>query len=235
MEIKGSRVALLIILLIAAVGVLIYSFYPYYGQKEKAYTPRKIVKRVKIEPPSPEVKVALKEGPKEEKTQNKGKIKEKEVAKKEEKRPEVPKPEIFPPLKMKEKKIAKEPPREEKAIKEAIKAVKKEAVKEVQKEKKESIKKVSSLSKPWAINVSSTGSEEEARELAEKLRKKGYNSYVTRFKDKEGIVWHRVRVGFFSSREKAKAVAQKIGQELTITDYWIVKPSKEEVKRFAER
>lgn len=80
----------------------------------------------------------------------------------------------------------------------------------------------------WAINVASFTTEKSALNLRERLRKAGYNAYTTEFL-KNGKTWYRVRVGFFSTKEKAMVNGKKIEISFDTTSPWIVKPAKEEV------
>lgn len=84
-------------------------------------------------------------------------------------------------------------------------------------------------SNPWAINVASFPSLAEAQTLAGALRKEGFKSYITDF-TKDGVRWHRVRVGFFKTRESADIAGRKIEGKFRVQSPWIVKPSKDETR-----
>ncbi len=209
-----KRIFLLLFLLILVGGAAVYLLYPV--REEISQGPLRIIKRVKIEPPGPEIEATLKE---EKKPVPEKEVREEAKAKT---APEVEKPRIEPV----EKGKIKAPKRPETPKKVEEKRVsKKIGEKRVRKETRRA--------GTWAVNLTSTGSEKEAREIAAKLRKRGYNSYVTAYRSKEGIVWYRVRVGFFPTRERAGRVAEEIRKKLGLKDYWVVKPSREEVKRFA--
>lgn len=87
--------------------------------------------------------------------------------------------------------------------------------------------------KRWAVHVASLTYENEARHFASKLKKAGYNAYVTEF-TKDGVVWYRVRAGFYSSRKEAQGAAKKIESKLKVkTSSWIVLAPKNEVSKHA--
>ncbi|MBI1911482.1 MAG: SPOR domain-containing protein [Deltaproteobacteria bacterium] len=81
--------------------------------------------------------------------------------------------------------------------------------------------------KPWAINVASFPSLREAQSLAAALKSAGYNTYITDV-TKETVKWHRVRVGYFKTREEAEKAGKKIGKKFNVDTPWIVKPTKSE-------
>jgi len=81
----------------------------------------------------------------------------------------------------------------------------------------------------WAINVASYVSKEDAAEYTKKIQDAGYNAYMVEFSQKE-ILWHRLRIGFYSTRDDAKRVAQQVSQQFQIDDVWVVKPSASEVR-----
>jgi DedD protein len=134
------------------------------------------------------------------------------------------------------------PKRVEQAIKEEKKApVEKsmeapKAVKTVKTEKKatEKTKKaVASKSIPagkaWALNIASFPNLSEAQGLAGRLKKGGYNAYVAGF-TKDSFKWHRVRVGFFASRDEASKAASAIQSKFRVDKPWIAKPDAAELK-----
>ena len=112
----------------------------------------------------------------------------------------------------------------------------KPAVKEVLPEKKAAVKKekqglvaVKTQYKPWALHVASHASKEEAQTMIKRLKKDKYNAYLTEFNLKNRR-WYRVRVGFYTSEEEAKAVGKKITSKYNINGIWAVKPMKSEIK-----
>ncbi len=80
----------------------------------------------------------------------------------------------------------------------------------------------------WAINVSSTPEKDNAINLLDKVNKNGYNAYMTSF-NRNNILWYRVRIGFFPTKNDARLIGQDIRKEYSIDDYWIVKASKGEI------
>ena len=88
--------------------------------------------------------------------------------------------------------------------------------------------------KRWAVNVVSLTYENEARHLASKLKKAGYNAYVTEF-TKDGVLWYRVRAGFYSSKQNAAAAAKKIVSKLKVkTAPWVAFAPKNEVSKYGK-
>ena len=80
----------------------------------------------------------------------------------------------------------------------------------------------------WAVNVVSLRSKSDAKNLTDKLKSDAYNAYLTEF-DKDNTHWYRVRVGFFSEKQKAEKVGQDISSTYIFKNYWVVKPSKKEI------
>ena len=65
--------------------------------------------------------------------------------------------------------------------------------------------------------------------MIKRLKKDKYNAYLTEFNLKNRR-WYRVRVGFYTSEEEAKAVGKKITSKYNINGIWAVKPMKSEIK-----
>ena len=111
------------------------------------------------------------------------------------------------------------------------------AVKTVKTEKKavEKAKKTTVASKKiapanaLALNIASFTSLSEAQGLAGKLKKGGYNAYIASF-TKNSIRWHRVRVGFFASRDEAARASKAIQSKFHVEKPWIAKPDATELK-----
>ena len=61
----------------------------------------------------------------------------------------------------------------------------------------------------WTVQVNATTDIQQATELARGLKAKGYDAYTVQSPIR-GQTWYRVRVGIFSSREKAKEVESKL-------------------------
>lgn len=115
----------------------------------------------------------------------------------------------------------------EKVVTEAPKAVK--TVKTVEKTKKAAASKRIHAGNAWALNIASFPSLSEAQSLAGKLKKGGYNAYVAGF-TKDSFKWHRVRVGFFASRDEAAKAAASIQSKFRVDKPWIAKPDAAELK-----
>lgn len=81
---------------------------------------------------------------------------------------------------------------------------------------------------PWAINVASFSRASAASDLRKRLNEAGYNAYTTEF-IKDGKTWHRVRVGFYPTRDKALFDGKKIEITFRTAAPWVVKPATEEV------
>lgn len=84
------------------------------------------------------------------------------------------------------------------------------------------------LSKPWALNLASYPDIAAAQALAGKLKKAGFDAYVADF-TKKGVKWHRVRVGFYSTKKEALSAAKTIEKKFGIRNPWTVKPEKDEL------
>lgn len=81
--------------------------------------------------------------------------------------------------------------------------------------------------KPWAVNVASFPSEAEAKKLISNLKSAGYRGYVTEF-TKNGVKWHRVRVGFYHTRDEAIKTGKRIETKFHVRYAWAVQPAREE-------
>lgn len=142
-------------------------------------------------------------------------------------KPPAPKPVVKKPvIKPLQKRVVKKTP------KKRVKTVKpaKRAQKRVKSAKRSAIP-TSVRGGQWAINVASYVSKEDATEYKKKLQGAGYDAYTVEFSQKE-IVWHRLRVGFYYTRDDAKRVAQQLGKQFHIDDVWVVKPSASEVSTY---
>lgn len=109
-----------------------------------------------------------------------------------------------------------------------VKTVKTEK-KAVEKTKKAAASKRIVAGKAWALNIASFPNLSEAQSLAGKLKKGGYNAYVSGF-TKDSFKWHRVRVGFFASRDEASKAAAAIQSKFRVDKPWIAKPDAAEFK-----
>lgn len=111
----------------------------------------------------------------------------------------------------------------------AVKTVKPEK-KAVEKSKKTTVaKKTIAPGKALALNIASYTSLSEAQNLAGKLKKGGYNAYIASF-TKDSNRWHRVRVGFFTSRLEAEKAGKSIQSKFHVEKPWIAKPDTAELK-----
>lgn len=110
-----------------------------------------------------------------------------------------------------------------------VKTVKTEK-KAVEKTKKTSVatKKIAPAN-ALALNIASFTSLSEAQGLAGKLKKGGYNAYISSF-TKDSVRWHRVRVGFFASRIEAAKASKAIQSKFHVEKPWIAKPDATELK-----
>jgi cell division septation protein DedD len=61
----------------------------------------------------------------------------------------------------------------------------------------------------WTVQVNATTNSQQATELARRLRAKGYEAYTVQA-PMRGQTWYRVRVGRFSSRDKAKELEARL-------------------------
>ncbi|MBI2399568.1 MAG: SPOR domain-containing protein [Deltaproteobacteria bacterium] len=110
----------------------------------------------------------------------------------------------------------------------AVKTVK-TATKSVEKTKKAAASKRIAAGNAWALNIASFPSLSEAQSLAGKLKKGGYNAYIAGF-TRDSFKWHRVRVGFFASRDEASKAAAAIQSKFRVDKPWIAKPDAAELK-----
>jgi len=61
----------------------------------------------------------------------------------------------------------------------------------------------------WTVQVNATTSPEQANELAQRLRAKGYDAYTLQA-PMHGQTWYRVRVGRFPTRDKARELEGRL-------------------------
>lgn len=169
--------------------------------EQQVYRPKRIAKRVKIELPPPSLEA--------DREQISSRV---EI----EQAPQVP----VEPEKSEEKPIIKK-----KAVTTSV---------AVSREKEKKPKIVSKIVrtpvsvKNWVVNVVSTPSKSDAAKFLERLRKGGYQGYITEFNYKNKL-WYRVRVGFYSSKKEAGRVGEKISNKYLLKSYWAVKASDSEI------
>lgn len=73
----------------------------------------------------------------------------------------------------------------------------------------------------WAVQVHAFSHERNARNTAEKLKDKGYNTYVVSARVK-GRTWYRVQVGRLDTQEEAEELQAKLRKREKYTKAWIV-------------
>ena len=138
-------------------------------------------------------------------------------------------PEKAPPKKA----VKKSPPKKKIVKKKVAKkaAPKKKVIKKAPPKKAAPAGKLAATL-PWAINLASFSKASAAKSLAAKLKSHKYNAYTTEF-EKDGQVWHRVRIGFYKSREEAMKVASALSKKkLVRSKPWVVKPQTDEVIKY---
>jgi cell division septation protein DedD len=67
--------------------------------------------------------------------------------------------------------------------------------------------------KPLTVQVAAVKSEAEARQLAERLRQRGYAPYVEAIAFPDKGVWYRVRMGEFPSKEFARSTVDRLQKD----------------------
>jgi cell division septation protein DedD len=72
----------------------------------------------------------------------------------------------------------------------------------------------------WAVQVLATPNEREALLLVQKLEAAGYPVFVTPTR-KEGLTWHRVRVGTYGAQAEAKTVARELQRRFELPT-WVL-------------
>lgn len=129
-------------------------------------------------------------------------------------------------------KTAVEPKKEANgAVKTAKAEAKNDKAKFVAKEPTQKTEPKKPAAKPeWGLNIASLPSYDDSIELATKLKKGGYNAYITQITI-DGVKWHRVRVGFFATREDAVAASKGLKSKYGLDDAWIVRPDTAEASR----
>lgn len=68
----------------------------------------------------------------------------------------------------------------------------------------------------WAVQVNAYPHEQDAKDLAKKLKDKGYDAYVVSTEIK-GITWYRVRVGRLATREEAQELQDLLKRKENFT------------------
>ena len=89
------------------------------------------------------------------------------------------------------------------------------------------------LKQPWVVNAASFSTSSEAVVLSSRLTEDGFNAYVTEF-TKDGKKWHRVRVGFYSTKRGAVHASKAIAAKHRVKSPWVAKAAKEEIVKNAK-
>lgn len=71
----------------------------------------------------------------------------------------------------------------------------------------------STAGRPLTVQVAAVKSEEEARQLAEKLRQRGYAAYIEPTAIPDKGTWYRVRMGEFPSKEFARSTMERLQKD----------------------
>jgi cell division protein FtsN len=79
----------------------------------------------------------------------------------------------------------------------------------------------------WTVQVSSCQSLTSAQRLRHQLKRKGFPAYLTEV-TLGGKTWHRVRVGFYGTRNKAFQIGKMIKSNFPIKEYLVVQPTDDE-------
>ena len=94
----------------------------------------------------------------------------------------------------------------------------------------EPVKKMASTGMLYSIHVSSHKTKEVAVSEANKLKKLKYGAYVQTATLKNGQVWHRVKIGDFSTHREAQKVQNKLIRKDPKSDSYIVQRKAESKK-----
>ncbi len=85
------------------------------------------------------------------------------------------------------------------------------------------------LSFPWAVQVFSGKSYQEAKRILDKIREEGYPAYVINLKLNDET-WYRLRIGSYLSKEEAEKVGQEVVTAFHLKGFWVMQPSDGERK-----
>lgn len=90
------------------------------------------------------------------------------------------------------------------------------------------------ISNLWVVNISSTPDASESLRLLNRVIATDVGGQVYFYETTiDGRVHHRIRVGFFKSRDEAEAVGQKVKESFQLSATpWAVKPTVEEVEKY---
>ena len=67
--------------------------------------------------------------------------------------------------------------------------------------------------KPLTVQVAAVKSEEEARQLSDRLRQRGYAAYIEPIAIPDKGTWYRVRMGEFPSKEFARSTVERLQKD----------------------
>ena len=82
----------------------------------------------------------------------------------------------------------------------------------------------------FAVQVGAVSSVKEANKLVEKLKRKNIkNVYIVKSKRRQGGLWYKLRVGKFSSRNKASEFANQLIASKKVQNYFIISMPKKQV------
>ena len=106
---------------------------------------------------------------------------------------------------------------------------------QIEEKKPENKKTASAASKnkqaPWVINALSTKSKKEAEHYLKLFSQTTYTVYSYEINLK-GENWHRIRLGFFSSKRMAEEIGEALAKEYKLPPPWIVKPKSSEIQKY---
>jgi cell division septation protein DedD len=86
----------------------------------------------------------------------------------------------------------------------------------------------------WVVQLSVNRNQDLANGWAKRLQELGANAYVLQRKTDQGDL-HVLRMGFFSSKEEAKAKAEQISAKTGLSGYSLIEAGPEEKERFAKK
>jgi cell division septation protein DedD len=87
------------------------------------------------------------------------------------------------------------------------------------------------VNRAWVINALSTQNEAEAHRTCEMLRDLPYQVYTYQAQV-NGQPWHRIRIGFFASRQEARELGERLAKAHNLPSPWILKTNQQELARF---
>ena len=88
--------------------------------------------------------------------------------------------------------------------------------------------------KIWVVNTLSTRELDRVKEVFTALPKKNYAIYAYKT-NVNGKEWFRIRIGFFTSRQEAEEVGQRLAKEYALPEPWVVRPGPQELATYYQR